>query len=108
MLAREGLRERLRDPNLDRRLVITPLLDRRQIGPASIDLRLGSEFLLLKKVTGAGIDPGGATEPGADEHVVVPLGEALWLHPQQFVLGSTLEFLRLPTDLGAYVLGRSS
>lgn len=30
------------------------------------------------------------------------------MHPQQFVLGATCEFLRLPSHLGAYVLGRSS
>ncbi len=32
----------------------------------------------------------------------------MWLHPDQFVLGATLEFIRLPATVGAYVLGRSS
>jgi dCTP deaminase len=30
------------------------------------------------------------------------------LHPRSFVLGVTLEWLRLPADLGGYVIGRSS
>jgi deoxycytidine triphosphate deaminase len=38
----------------------------------------------------------------------VPLGEGLWLHPHQFVLGTTLEFIRIPLTCAAYVLGRSS
>jgi dCTP deaminase len=38
----------------------------------------------------------------------VPLGEHLVLHPGQFLLGSTLEFIRLPRRLGAQVLSRSS
>ncbi len=40
--------------------------------------------------------------------VDVEIGEKLWLHPGQFVLGATFEFLRLPPHLGAYVVGRSS
>jgi dCTP deaminase len=32
----------------------------------------------------------------------------MWLHPGHFVLAATLEYLRLPNDLGAYVVGRSS
>ena len=42
------------------------------------------------------------------ERVVVPFGEELWLHPRHFVLAATLEYLRLPDDMSAYVVGRSS
>jgi dCTP deaminase len=110
LLSREWLAARVSEPDLSRRLVVTPLLDRRQIGPGSIDLRLGTEFLVLRRVRGAGLDPGDETsiEKGSHEHVDVQFGDALWLHPQQFILGSTLEFLRMPADLGAYVVGRSS
>ncbi len=40
--------------------------------------------------------------------MVVPIGKPLWLHPGQFVLGATLEYLRFPDDLAADVVGRSS
>lgn len=43
---------------MEDRLVITPMLDRdRQIGPASVDLRLGSDFLIARRAEGSGIDP---------------------------------------------------
>jgi dCTP deaminase len=111
MLHREGLRAALGDPDLDRRLVVTPLLDSRQVGPASIDLRLGTEFLLLRRTLEPGLDPGGRPQAAIDEtqeHVRVPFGQSLWLHPAQFALGASLEFIRMPRHLGAYVLGRSS
>ncbi len=36
---------------LGERLVVTPLLEPSQIGEASIDLRLGTEFLILRRTT---------------------------------------------------------
>jgi dCTP deaminase len=101
LLGRESLLERIDEQDIAKRLVITPLLDRKQqVGPGSVDLRLGTEFLLLRRVRGAGIDPGVAQDAEQDSHdrVVVPFGEAMWLHPRQFALGATLEFLRMPSD----------
>lgn len=94
------------------RLVVTPMLDPDvQIGPATIDLRLSSDFLLTRRAQGSGIDPANDDRRAVEhtqERVTVPLGEAFWLHPQQFTLGATLEFIRMPPHLGAYVVGRSS
>jgi dCTP deaminase len=98
--------------DLEERLVVTPLLDERQVGESSIDLRLGTDFLLLRRTLRGGVDlhDQNLRSRLADlyEALSVPLGEGLWLHPQQFVLGATLEFVRLPPTLAAYVLGRSS
>lgn len=99
------------DTPMDERLFITPLLEDAQIGPASVDLRLGSEFYLLRRSREAGLDPGRDSQEKVEdlhETVNLSLGEQLWLHPGQFVLGSTFEYLRLPANLGAYVLSRSS
>jgi dCTP deaminase len=96
---------------INKRIFVTPLLEDAQIGPASIDLRLGSEFYLLRRSREAGLDPGQDSQQKVDElheTVKLSLGERLWLHPGQFVLGSTFEYLRLPADVGAYVLSRSS
>jgi dCTP deaminase len=38
----------------------------------------------------------------------VRFGEDFILHPRSFALASTLEWLRIPTDLAGYVTGRSS
>lgn len=94
------------------RLIVTPLLEDGQVGEASVDLRLGTEFLLLRRTRQAGIDVRvpdfQAQVDDLYERIIVPLGEGLWLHPQQFALGATFEFIRVPPTLGAYVLSRSS
>lgn len=111
LLRFESLRDALKADELDDRLAIIPLLETDQIGPASIDLRLGTEFLVLRRTSHRGVDPGSGSEFHPEEivdRVAVRFGEPLWLHPGQFVLGATLEYLRLPKTMGAYVLGRSS
>ncbi len=110
-LGREDLERAIDEPDLDRRLVITPLLERSQIGRGAIDLRLGTEFLLLRRTKLPGLNPGDGTQEDVDEmqeRVVVPFGEDMWLHPHHFVLAATLEYLRLPDDMSADVVGRSS
>lgn len=96
-----------------RRLLITPLLDpAKQIGPGSIDLRLGTEFLETPRQNNASIDPfatiGPRVRPGGDVRTYVPLGDQYVLHPGQFALGATLEFVVLPDDVTGQVLSRSS
>ncbi len=111
VLGREDLERAIDDEDLDRRLVITPLLDRTQIGRGAVDLRLGTEFLLLRRTQRPGLHPGTDSQQDVDDmqqRVVVPFGEELWLHPRHFVLAATLEYLRLPDDMAAYVVGRSS
>jgi dCTP deaminase len=107
LLGREDLEKALED----RRLVITPLLDPHQVGRGAVDLRLGTEFLLLRRTRKPGLDPASESQREVDalqERVVVPFGKELWLHPRHFILAATLEFIRLPDDLSAYVVGRSS
>ncbi len=110
-LGRTDLEEALREQDLDRRLIITPLLDPNQVGRGAIDLRLGTEFLVLRRTRRPGIDPVEQSQDDIDEmqeRVVVPFGEQLWLHPRHFILAATLEYLALPDDLSANVVGRSS
>jgi dCTP deaminase len=111
VLSREDLALALDEQDLDRRLVVTPLLDRTQIGRGAVDLRLGTEFLLLRRTQRPGLNPGTDRQQDVEdlqERVIVPFGETLWLHPRHFVLAATLEFLGLPSHLSAYVVGRSS
>lgn len=108
-----GIRALLGEEDPDQRLVITPLLDSdRQIGPGSVDLRLGTEFLETPRQASAFIDPfDTAPQQGrlaADLRTYVPLGDPYVLHPGQFALGSTLEFVVLPPHVTGQVLSRSS
>jgi dCTP deaminase len=113
-LVREDIVARLSHQDDAARLVVTPMLDRdRQIGPGSVDLRLGTEFLEVPRQNHSHMDPfrSSATEAilrSEDRRFFVPLGDPFVLHPGQFVLGSTLEFLVMPNDLIGQVLSRSS
>lgn len=110
LLRHEALLAATQRPLADR-LVVTPLLDEAQLAEASIDLRLGTEFLVLQRTLEPGLNPTAISEGRMDqihERIVVPYGETIWLHPGHFMLAATLEYLRMPADLGAYVLGRSS
>lgn len=112
LLQKEALVEAISTQTpLRERLIFTPLLDQGQIGPASVDLRLSGEFFVLRRARGAGLDPAKHEQEQVEElqeRVSVPLGQPFWLHPQQFALGATLEYLRMPPSLAGYVLGRSS
>ncbi|MCL6450526.1 MAG: dCTP deaminase [Acetobacteraceae bacterium] len=93
--------------------LVTPVLDwENQLHGCSIDLRLGPEFLLAKRRQLGALDPTsssfGPLLRQCQERVVVRFGEALTLHPGEFALGSTLEYLNFPSHLMAYVHGRSS
>ena|ERR1700686_570223 len=112
ILGKHELDARLATEDLENRLVVTPLLDRaKQVTRGSIDLRLGTELLFLTKTGQSGMDPRSITAEGLEatyERRVIQYGESFWLHPNHFVLAATLEFIALPRDLAAYVVGRSS
>jgi dCTP deaminase len=91
-------------------LVVDPIDDLdTQVQPASIDMRLGSEFLEFQRTNIPCIHPNRADE--VDEYVretYVEEGEEFILHPGDFVLGTTKERVEIPPDLVATVEGRSS
>ena len=91
-------------------LVVEPLDDPDiQIQPASVDLRLGREFLEFQHANIPCIHPNSEDEV-ADyvEETVVEEDEEFILHPGDFVLGTTHERVAIPDDLIAHVEGRSS
>ncbi|WP_331236206.1 dCTP deaminase [Natronorarus salvus] len=105
----------LSDADIARRLsegelVIEPLSDPDlQIQPASVDLRLGREFLEFQRTNIPCIHPDSERE--VSEYVretVVEDGQEFVLHPGDFVLGTTVERVEIPPDLIAHVEGRSS
>ena len=97
------------------KLVITPLIDHnKQISAGAVDLRLNTEFIVTKRTRFTLLNPIINKEKldlsikEYQEKTYVKLGAGLVLHPNQFALGSTLEYIKLPHDLTAYVVGRSS
>jgi dCTP deaminase len=104
ILSDRDIRERLKQGDL----LIEPLEDPDlQIQPASIDLRLHHSFVVLRASRLPCLDPRDIPAD-ATERIDVSDGEAFVLHPGDFVLGSTVERVRIPPDLVARVEGRSS
>jgi dCTP deaminase len=81
--------------------------DPANVQPASVDLRLGDSFRVFHNHRAASID---LANPPANltEEVVVPDGERFVIHPGEFALGRTLEYVELPHDIVARIEGKSS
>ena len=93
----------------DGRITIEPLADPDlQIQPCSVDLRLGPDFVVFRPSSAAMIDPEALDCADLTETITVKEGEAFVLHPHEFVLASTIEFVGVPDDLLGRVDGRSS
>lgn len=98
--------------------VVTPSTNpKSQYSSNSVDLRLGTSFLLNKTSGYTHISPQprltDATEKDIPieafyQELFVPVGDEFVLHPHQFVLAATLEYICVPFDYYALVLGRSS
>jgi len=111
VLSNQEIREYLcRDKD---RLVIMPLIEpKEQCSTNSVDVRLGFDFILIRK---AELSTLNFKDPQLKdkirqyyERVYKGYGQEFILHPRELVLGVTLEYLRLPTDLIAYIVGRST
>src|SRR5258705_291477 len=117
MLIGSAIRRRLpdRSGDPDTWLVITPILNQTaqlRDQDASIALRLASLFVVPNRAQLESLDPLAADYADRKEQymdrVFVPIGKEFVLHPRHFALAQTLEWIKLPRDLGAYVIGKSS
>ena len=81
--------------------------DPQLVQPASVDLRLGDSFRVFHNHRASAIDlrrpPDNLTE-----EVVVPAEDSFVIHPGEFCLGRTLEWVELPDDVVARIEGKSS
>ena len=82
-------------------LEISPLVPG-QVQPASVDIRLGNTFSVIED-TSAGI-----VDLSNEIQYKTITADRYLLLPGQFVLATTMEYIRLPNDLTAFVEGRSS
>ncbi len=88
------------------RIVIDPI-DYTCVQPSSVDLHLDRYFRLFRNHSMRVIDVKEAQED-LTELVSVDEDQALILHPGEFVLGSTSEYVQLPDDLVGRLEGKSS
>lgn len=82
-------------------LVVDPITPD-QIQPASIDLRLGRHFLKMDEnyMTSISMDKRMKYVELERDEIVIP--------PHSFLLATTMEYIKLPYDVTAFVEGRSS
>src|SRR5579884_9885 len=87
------------------RIVIDPW-DAGLVQPASVDLRLGDSFRVFHNFRTAAID---LRDPPKDltEEVVVESGGSFVIHPGEFCLGRTREWVELPEDVVARIEGKA-
>ncbi|HUA03317.1 MAG TPA: LAGLIDADG family homing endonuclease [Solirubrobacteraceae bacterium] len=76
------------------------------VQPASVDLRLGDSFRVFHNHRASAID---LREPpaGLTEEVVIGQEESFVIHPGEFCLGRTLEWVELPDDIVARIEGKA-
>ena len=77
------------------------------VQPASVDLRLGPSFRVFHNHRVAAIDLDDPPE-NLTESVVVEDDEPFVIHPGEFVLGRTQEWVSIPDDIVARIEGKSS
>jgi dCTP deaminase len=81
--------------------------DRQLVQPASVDLRLGNSFRVFHNHRASAID---LREPPSNltEQITIADGDSFVIHPGEFCLGATLEYVGLPDDIVARIEGKSS
>jgi len=81
--------------------------DEALVQPASVDLRLGDSFRVFHNYRVTSID---LRDPPSNltEEVRVESGEPFVIHPGEFALGRTMEWVELPDDIVARIEGKSS
>lgn len=96
-------------------IVITPKPDQSMISGVSVDIRLGNEFRVFQDHTAPFIDLSGPKEEMQkamnsvmSDEILIPDGEAFFLHPGELALAVTYESVTLPDNIVGWLDGRSS
>jgi 2'-deoxycytidine 5'-triphosphate deaminase (DCD) len=80
--------------------------DESMVQPASVDLRLGDSFRVFHNHRASAIDLRDPPD-NLSEEVKVDPDEPFVIHPGEFVLGRTLEWVELPDDIVARIEGKA-
>ncbi len=88
------------------RIVISPF-NRKLLQPSSLDLRLGSQFRIFRNIKLPYLDTRNPVD-NFMELIELKKSQSLIVHPREFVLGTTVERVKIPNHLVARLEGRSS
>ncbi len=106
VLSDRDIRQRVRDKDREKRLQVKPFRDN-CVQPSSVDLHLGSDFLIFDSHSQSLIDTR-KDQKRLMKRIEIKRDEPLIIHPREFVLGTTIEWVRIPVDLVARLEGKSS
>lgn len=81
--------------------------DLKRVQPASVDLLLGTEFKAFKRTYKPYIDVKESVSEYMED-INVAVGEKIIIHPGEFLLGHTIEYIKIPSDLVGRLEGKSS
>lgn len=109
VLASKELASRLNNVSVEQPIIITPLV-KAAVGPSSIDLRLGNQFIVFERSANSAFDALQKTQDPRSMQTFIrkAWGDRFYLHPGELVLAATLEYVVMPGDLSAQVITRSS
>jgi dCTP deaminase len=110
VLSKEQIVARLDRPIADpSSLVISPFLQvKSAFDTDSIDLRLGTHFLLPRVPPRPFFYPGTESSKLGHQRVHIPIGHYLVVPAHETVLGVTLEFMKFPHNVSGQILTKSS
>jgi dCTP deaminase len=96
-----------------KKLLVTPLLSSEQLGPASIDVRLGSSIIVPRRTFVGSHDVTDKNrvrqvERRLYDRIRLKYHSEFVLHPNQLVLAVTLEYISIPFNVFCQVASRSS
>ncbi|MCG9739140.1 dCTP deaminase [Shewanella insulae] len=99
----------------DGSIILEPRPSNDAINGVSVDVKLGDQFRVFQDHTAPYIDLSGpkaevqaALDRVMSDKIVIPEGEAFFLHPGELALAVTHESLTLPADIVGWLDGRSS
>lgn len=113
LLTKDDLKARLAETSAGKALRIDPLLEETQVGEVTVDLRLGVDFIVSMLTRKPFINTARSDDSFRDINTYFnttrrDLGDSFILYPDQVVLGTTLEYVSLPSDCYADIISRSS
>ena len=95
------------------RIIVAPYLQEEQIGRDSIDIRLSGDLYIPSKIKASYLNP---LDPikfkkkseKIRKHLKLDFGESFTIHPREFIIADSFEYVCLPKNVMAYLQGRSS
>ena len=113
VLHRGAIKDKIMIRDYRLKLIVTPLLTEDQIGPASIDIRLGSSIVVPIKTY---VESQDVTFPELVKQIEkrrynrirLKYYDNFVLHPNDLILAVTFEYISLPYDIFCTIASRSS